>query len=144
MFVKLKSIFKIAPYLLVVCCILLISYFVLYLQDEELSEDAKEFFTSSQVTLENNFYVRWSDIHAPLDYSDAEGFGNKVYNKEINVKEVSIVEFARESIPYKNYCNKQKKFYRYTHYDPESVECYNDREISALSLSLNTHYKTWE
>lgn len=62
MFVKLKSIFKIAPYLLVVCCILLISYFVLYLQDEELSEDAKEFFTSSQVTLENNFYVRWSDI----------------------------------------------------------------------------------
>ncbi|MGH1456329.1 MAG: hypothetical protein ACRBDI_06075 [Alphaproteobacteria bacterium] len=101
-----------------------------HLHDEDLTEDAKAFFTSSDIDPNKNFFVTWTGIHAPPE-GDMRSFGQGVFDGSINRRDVQLLRFNDDDIPYKRYCERQDEYELYNpHY--EETACYSDDDIKLL------------
>ncbi len=117
--------------LFMICIVLLTALCVFHLNDENLTVEAETFFTPTDINENENFYIAWTGLHAPSGESDLQSFGQGVFDGTIRLRDVQLLRYNDDSVPYKRYCVKQDK---HEQYNPpyENTPCYTPDEISLL------------
>ena len=91
----------------------LILLFIYSLQDQPLAPETADFFTSTPINLDKNFFIASSGIRAPSGETDFHAFGIKLFNGETKLTRSKRLEFENDVVPEKTNCIKQTGHYTF-------------------------------